>query len=82
VHRQAGAVLARLHAAGELTKTTRATAKASLQAAADGADKHLQRAGDRLSPAEQKTVRGFAEELRTVGRVPLGFIHGDAQLLH
>lgn len=77
-YRQAGALLARLHAAGDLTGPRRAEAEQALQAAADGADGHLANAGDRLTAPEQKFVRDMAEQLRTLPPLPLAFIHGDA----
>uniref|UniRef100_UPI003F4957E5 phosphotransferase enzyme family protein n=1 Tax=Streptomyces chartreusis TaxID=1969 RepID=UPI003F4957E5 len=77
-HRQGGALLARLHAAGDLNGARRAEAEQALQAAADSAEHHLQEAGDRLTAAEQKRVRELAEQLRTLPPLPLAFIHGDA----
>ncbi|MFE2163941.1 phosphotransferase enzyme family protein [Streptomyces sp. NPDC059447] len=79
VHRQVGTLVARLHEAGEVRGAARADAETALDAAADGAEKHLARAGDRLSPGEQQLVRDYAERLRGVGRVPVGYIHGDNQ---
>lgn len=43
-----------------------------------GADRHLEEAGDRLSPAEHALVHSLAAELPMVGPLPLGFIHGHA----
>ncbi|MGW7086773.1 phosphotransferase enzyme family protein [Streptomyces sp. NPDC054871] len=77
-HRQGGALLARLHAAGDLSGPRRAEAEQALQAAADGADRHLRAAGDRLTAPEQKLVRSLAEQLRTLPPLPLAYIHGDA----
>ncbi|MDN0200000.1 aminoglycoside phosphotransferase family protein [Streptomyces sp. S.PNR 29] len=77
-HRQGGALLARLYAAGDLSGPRRTEAEQALQAASDGADHHLQQAGDRLTAAEQKLVRDLAEQLRTLPPPPLAFIHGDA----
>lgn len=79
VHQQAGALCARLHEAGELDRADRVEAEASLEAAADGAEKYLARAGDRLTDVEQQLVRDHAAQLRRVGPVPVGFIHGDNQ---
>ncbi|MEU9303291.1 aminoglycoside phosphotransferase family protein [Streptomyces sp. NPDC048269] len=79
VHRQAGVIIARLHQAGDVKGEARAAAEAAFSAVADGAEKHLARAGDRISPDEQQLVRDYAERLRGVGRVPVGFIHGDNQ---
>ncbi|GLJ92613.1 phosphotransferase enzyme family protein [Streptomyces poonensis] len=79
VHRQAGALCARLHEAGDLDRADRAEAEASLEAAADGAEKHLARAGDRLTADEQQMIRDHAAQLRRVGPVPVGYIHGDNQ---
>ncbi|MFE5302007.1 phosphotransferase [Streptomyces sp. NPDC056632] len=78
VHAQAGMLCARLHEAGALDARDRAEAAASLVAAADGAEKYLGRAGDRLTADEQQLVRDYAQ-LRRVGPVPLGYIHGDNQ---
>lgn len=77
-HRQGGMLLARLHAAGDLTGRRRAEAEEALHAAARGADRHLEEAGDRLAPAEHALVRNLADQLREMGPLPLGFIHGDA----
>ncbi|MER6447225.1 phosphotransferase enzyme family protein [Streptomyces venezuelae] len=79
VHRQAGRLTARLHQAGEVGGEARAVSEAAFAAVADRAQTHLARAGDRLGPDEQQLVRGYAEGLRGVGRVPVGFIHGDNQ---
>ncbi|NXY97109.1 aminoglycoside phosphotransferase family protein [Streptomyces sp. BR123] len=79
VHRQAGALTARLHEAGELDRADRAEAEASLEAAANGAEKYLARAGDRLTQDEQQAIRDHAAQLRRVGPVPVGYIHGDNQ---
>jgi aminoglycoside phosphotransferase (APT) family kinase protein len=80
VHRQAGTLCARLHEAGALDRDDRAEAEASLQAAADGAEKYLARAGDRLTEDERQVVRDHAAQLRRVGPVPVGYVHGDNQL--
>ncbi|GGU49665.1 phosphotransferase [Streptomyces violascens] len=77
-HRHAGALLARLHAAGDLSGPRRAEAEQALQAAAEGAEGHLAKAGDRLTTPEQKLVRDLAEQLRTLPPLPLAYIHGDA----
>ncbi|WP_239015677.1 aminoglycoside phosphotransferase [Streptomyces sp. CdTB01] len=82
VHAQAGMLCARLHEAGELGLDDRAEAEGSLEAAADGAEKYLARAGGRLTGGEQQLVRDYAAQLRRVGQVPLGYIHGDNQELH
>ncbi|MGA5412047.1 phosphotransferase [Streptomyces lavendulocolor] len=79
VHAQAGMLCARLHGVGALDPHNRAEAEASLAAAADGAEKYLGRAGDRLTEGEQQLVRGYAARLRRVGPVPLGCVHGDNQ---
>ncbi|MFC9585811.1 phosphotransferase [Streptomyces yangpuensis] len=79
VHQQAGVLCARLHEAGELDRGDRVEAEASLNAAADGAEKYLARAGDRLNQDEQQLIRDHAARLRLVGPVPVGFIHGDNQ---
>ncbi|MEJ8640130.1 aminoglycoside phosphotransferase family protein [Streptomyces sp. MS2.AVA.5] len=77
-HRHAGALLARLHAAGDLSGPRRREAEQALQAAADGADGHLAKAGDQLTAPQHKLVRDLAEQLRTLPPLPLAFIHGDA----
>ncbi|MET9776328.1 phosphotransferase [Streptomyces sp. NPDC006367] len=79
VHAQAGMLCARLHEAGALDDHDRTEAEASLVAAADGVEKYLGRAGDRLTGNEQQLVRDYAAQLRRVGPVPLGYIHGDNQ---
>ncbi|MFG2972420.1 phosphotransferase enzyme family protein [Streptomyces sp. NPDC048331] len=79
VHQQAGALCARLHEAGELHPADRVEAEASLAAAADGAEKYLTRAGDRLTAAEQQLVRDHAARLRRIGPLPVCYIHGDNQ---
>ncbi len=82
VHRQAGTLCARLHEAGELDRAHRVEAEASLEAAADGAEKYLARAGDRLTEGERQVIRDHAAELRRIGPVPVGFTHGDNRDLH
>ncbi|MFH7595581.1 phosphotransferase [Streptomyces racemochromogenes] len=77
-HRRGGALLARLHAAGDLSGPRRAEAAQSPQAAADSAEGHLAVAGDRLNAPEQNLVRHLAEELRAVPPLPLAYVHGDA----
>ncbi|MFE5219345.1 MULTISPECIES: phosphotransferase enzyme family protein [unclassified Streptomyces] len=77
-HRQGGALLARLHAAGDLSGPRRAEAEQALQAAADGAEDHLREAGARITSTEQKLVRDLAEQLRGLPPLPLAFIHGAA----
>ncbi|MFJ8364440.1 phosphotransferase [Streptomyces sp. NPDC093984] len=79
VHQQAGTLCARLHEAGELDRTDRAEAGASLEAAADGTEKYLARAGDRLTEDERQVIRDYAAQLRRVGPVSVGYIHGDNQ---
>ncbi|MFG2439668.1 phosphotransferase [Streptomyces sp. NPDC048508] len=79
VHQQAGALCARLHEAAPLDPADRVEAEASLSAAADGTEKHLARAGDRLDHDEQQLIRDHAARLRRVGPVPVGYIHGDNQ---
>lgn len=79
VHQQAGALCARLHEAGALDRGDRMEAEASLAAAADGAEKYLARAGDRLNQDEQQLIRDHAARLRRAGPVPIGYIHGDNQ---
>ncbi|GAB2882847.1 hypothetical protein GCM10027074_59130 [Streptomyces deserti] len=78
-YRQAGTLLARLYQAGELKGPDRIEAEAALSLAADGVEKHLARAGDRLTEPERQLVRDHADRLRRVDRVPVGFIHGDNQ---
>ncbi|MET9697790.1 phosphotransferase [Streptomyces sp. NPDC006529] len=57
----------------------RGDAEASLDAAADGAEKYLARARDRLTEDEWQLIRDHAARLRRVGPVPVGHIHGDNQ---
>ncbi|MGW1728203.1 phosphotransferase enzyme family protein [Streptomyces sp. NPDC002306] len=77
-HRQGGILLARLHAAGDLSGPRRAEAEQALHAAADSAETHLREAGDRVTAAEQTLVRDLADQLRNLPPLPLAFIHGDA----
>lgn len=70
---------ARLHEAGELDRGDRMETEASLNAAADGAEKYLARTGDRLNQEEQQLIQDHAARLRHVGPVPVGYIHGDNQ---
>jgi Ser/Thr protein kinase RdoA (MazF antagonist) len=79
VHRQAGALYARLHEAGGLDREARSEAEYVLTATANGVGKHLAAAADRLTAAERELVLCYAVQLRTAGPVPLGFIQGDAQ---
>ncbi|MGW0393490.1 phosphotransferase enzyme family protein [Streptomyces sp. NPDC003042] len=79
VHQQAGVLCARLHEAGELDRSDQVEAEASLNAAADGAETYLARAGNRLNEDEQQLIRYHAARLRRVGSVPVGYIHGDNQ---
>jgi hypothetical protein len=81
-HRQAGVLLSDLHQAGKLNRVTRAEAAAAVPSAADGAQRSIEAAGDRMTAEEQKLVRTRADELRFVGRVPLGLIHGSARERH
>ncbi|MFH8492112.1 phosphotransferase [Streptomyces longisporoflavus] len=77
-HRQGGLLLARLHAAGELTGRRRLEAEQALYTAADGAGRLLDQAGGRLTSAEHRLVGGLTQQLRMAGPLRLGFIHGDA----
>ncbi|WP_245687177.1 phosphotransferase [Streptacidiphilus griseoplanus] len=79
VHWQAGDLCARLHEAGGLDRDDEGEAQASLGAAADGTEKYLARAGDRLTEGERQVIRDHAARLRRVGPVPVGYIHGDNQ---
>ncbi|WP_324615812.1 phosphotransferase [Streptomyces sp. NRRL S-118] len=79
VHRQAGSLCARLHEAGALDHADRAEAEAALDAAADGAEKYLDRTADRPTENEQQVFRGYAAQLRRIGPLPVGYIHGDSQ---
>ncbi|GAB2897300.1 hypothetical protein GCM10027074_75770 [Streptomyces deserti] len=71
MHRQAGALVTRFHAAGEVTGLDRTEAEAALLSAADGAKKHLARAGGRLTEDHRQIIRNHAERLRRVDRVRL-----------
>lgn len=75
-HRKAGALVAQLHQAGKLTPAAREEAAQALRRTADSAERSVHAAGDRMPPAEREFVLARAAELRTVGRVPLGYIHG------
>ncbi|MFF2367942.1 phosphotransferase enzyme family protein [Streptomyces sp. NPDC058122] len=77
-HRQGGLLLARLHAAGDLRGRWRVEAEGALRAATHDVERRLEDAGDRLTEAEHTLVRTLTEQLRWVGPLPLGFIHGDA----
>ncbi|MGW6880826.1 phosphotransferase [Streptomyces goshikiensis] len=79
VHQQAGVLCAQLHEAGELGRSDRVEAEASPDAAADGAERYLARAGGRLTEDERQLIRDHAARLRRVGPVPVGYIHGDNQ---
>lgn len=76
VHRKAGALVAQLHQAGKLTPAAREEAARALHRAADSAERSVHAAGDQMPPAEREFVLARAAELRTLGRVPLGYIHG------
>ncbi|MEV8319557.1 aminoglycoside phosphotransferase family protein [Streptomyces sp. NPDC059900] len=78
-HRQGGLLLARLHAAGELTGHRRLEAEQELYTTAEDAGRLLDQAGGRLTATEHGLVRRLAEHLRLAGPLQLGFIHGDAQ---
>ncbi|MFG2479209.1 phosphotransferase [Streptomyces fagopyri] len=77
-HRQGGVLLARLHAAGDLSGPRRAEAEQALRAVTDSAGPLLRQAGDRLTSAEHGYVRGLTEQLRVLPPLPLAFIHGAA----
>ncbi|KOV61511.1 aminoglycoside phosphotransferase family protein [Streptomyces sp. MMG1121] len=81
-HRQGGALLARLHTAGDLSGPHRLAAERALLAAADSADRQLRQAGDLLTSAERELVRGLAGQLRELPPLPLAFIHGAAGPRH
>ncbi|GHI10467.1 hypothetical protein AQI88_30870 [Streptomyces cellostaticus] len=81
-HRKAGALLCQLHQAGRPAGAGRPEASTALRRAADATAEHLEAAGNWLSPQEQQVVLSRADELRVVGRLPLGYIHGDAQESH
>lgn len=80
LHRKAGSWLRRFHGGpGDLTADDHAAAASEVTRAATGAEQHLQRAGDLISPEERRTVRWHAAELGRTGPLPVGFIHGDFQ---
>ncbi|MFE9601477.1 phosphotransferase [Streptomyces hokutonensis] len=80
LHRRAGIWLRRFHGeVGDLCVQDRLDAAAEIARAAAGADKHLERAGDLISPAERRTVRRHAAALELLGALPAGYIHGDFQ---
>lgn len=76
VHRKAGALVAQVHQAGKLTPAAREEASRALLRTADSAERVVHAAGDQMPPAEREFALARAAELRTVGRVPLGYIHG------
>ncbi|WP_405990680.1 phosphotransferase [Streptomyces sp. NBC_00986] len=76
VHRKAGALVAQLHQAGKPTPAAREEAAQALRRTADSAERSVHAAGDQMPPAEREFVLARVAELRTVGRVPLGYIHG------
>ncbi|MFD8424126.1 phosphotransferase [Streptomyces sp. NPDC059466] len=77
-HRQGGVLLARLHAAGDLSGPRRSEAEQALRAVADDAGLLLRRAGDRITSAEHGYVRDLTDRLRLLPPLPLAFIHGAA----
>lgn len=76
-HRQAGTLLARLHAAGDLSGPHRTEAARALKTTADKAEKQLAQA--ELTTPQRQFVRDQATRLRTLPPLPLAFIHGDAR---
>jgi Ser/Thr protein kinase RdoA (MazF antagonist) len=80
LHRRAGSWLRRFHGGGnDLCVQDRLDAVAEIARAAAGADRHLERAGDLISPTERQTVRRHAAALEHIGALPAGYIHGDFQ---
>ncbi|MFD4554890.1 aminoglycoside phosphotransferase family protein [Streptomyces sp. NPDC058469] len=80
LHRQAGSWLRRFHGGeNDLCLQDRRDAVAEIARAAGGADRHLERAGDLISPTERQTVRRHAAALEHIGALPAGYIHGDFQ---
>lgn len=77
VHRRAGALVAQLHQAGKLTPAAREEAAQALRRTADNAERSVHAAGDQMPTTEREFVLARAAELRTAGRVPLGYIHGN-----
>ncbi|MBO1329896.1 phosphotransferase enzyme family protein [Streptomyces sp. VRA16 Mangrove soil] len=77
-HRQAGRLLALLHAAGEPTGPRRREAEDAVAVVADGAERHIAAAGERLGPAERDLVRTCAARLAHLPPLPMAFLHGDA----
>ncbi|MFF7534265.1 phosphotransferase enzyme family protein [Streptomyces bobili] len=78
-HRQGGTLLARLHAAGDVSGPWRVEAEQALHTAADEVENHLRKAGARVTSAEQRLARDLAEQLHALPPLPLAFIHGDAR---
>ncbi|MFI9829638.1 phosphotransferase [Streptomyces sp. NPDC051913] len=78
-YRKAGALLALLHQAGKLTRSTHQQASTSLRRTADRAEQYVEAAGEHLSAEQRKLVMVRAVELRLLDRLPLGYIHGNAQ---
>ncbi|MFJ9901154.1 phosphotransferase [Streptomyces sp. NPDC091280] len=80
LHRQAGSWLRIFHGAeSDLCVQDRRDAAAEITLARAGAAKHLERAGDLISPAQRRTVLRHATELGTVAALPVGYVHGDFQ---
>ncbi|MEU0108293.1 phosphotransferase [Streptomyces sp. NPDC006251] len=78
LHRQAGRWVRRFHGGpGELSAQDHADAAAEVARAAEGAEKHLDRAGDLISSKDRRTVRWHAAALGRLGPLPAGYIHGD-----
>ncbi|MYZ39107.1 MULTISPECIES: aminoglycoside phosphotransferase family protein [unclassified Streptomyces] len=79
-HRQFGTLLRRLHGTEKMPAQGRRAAEAAVEHTAAAAEKHLARAGDRLSEDRRTLVRRAADHLlRLTDLLAPGHIHGDAQ---
>ncbi|MEU0686393.1 phosphotransferase enzyme family protein [Streptomyces uncialis] len=78
-YRQSGALLARLHTAGDLTPLRRAEAEAELDGAPDRLERRLHGCGGLVTARERALVRALVADLAHSGPLPLAFTHGDAQ---
>ncbi len=78
-YRQTGALLARLHTAGDLTPRHRAEARDELDAAPHALERLLHRCGDRTTRRERALARALVGDLPHLGPLPLALVHGDLQ---
>ncbi|WP_445398661.1 phosphotransferase enzyme family protein [Streptomyces sp. LE64] len=78
-YRRAGALLARIHTAGELTPQRRAAVQEVLDRAPQRLERLLHVCGDRVGSRERALLRALVAELPHLGPLPIAFVHGDAQ---